>query len=108
MLRNGEIEMKEVIALVLILIFVTCCQDINDIDANEKSEHNENVVSGNNIEGNVYNNDFVGIQMELSEDFEIYNYEDLNLYEEDAEVGNILLYASLSISEGIVVYESIP
>lgn len=90
--------MKKIVVLVLILIVVTSCQNTDDVGVNEKREHNENVVFANHIEGNVYSNDIVGIQMTLSEDFEIYNYEELNLPDEKTEMGNILLYASLSNS----------
>ena len=90
--------MKKIVVLVLILIVVTGCQNTDDVGVNEKSEHKENVVFANHIEGNAYSNDIVGIQMTLSEDFEIYNYEELNLPDENTEMGNILLYASLSNS----------
>lgn len=99
--------MKKNIVLVLVLIVITGCQNIDDVSLSEKREHNENVVFANHIEGNVYNNEFVGIQMELREGFKIYDYDDLNLPAEDTGVSNILLYASLSNSESIVVTESI-
>lgn len=50
MSKNEEVEMKKVVVLVLILTFVTGCQDINHIDANEKIEHSEKSVSFAEIE----------------------------------------------------------
>ncbi len=98
--------MKKYFILLMLVAIVIGCQKVDDIDPKLVEEHNEQVLSDNRIEENVFYNDFLGIRINMGQGFDIHNYEELNLPEESKEMGNLLMYATGDDLEVIVVTES--
>jgi hypothetical protein len=96
---------RSIIFLVLIII-ITGCIESSSKSGHDVIAHNEAVNVNNEIDSQSFINDYIGIQMELPKEYEIYAYEDLNASTMPADK-NIILYAAMSNTEIIYIEETI-
>lgn len=93
--------------VILILLLLVGCKNSDSENLEDSKSHNQDVIEANSIVGQSYTNDKVGLEITLREDFEITDYENLNLDSKFFEVSNMLLYAAISGSEVVSIIETL-
>ncbi len=97
--------MRKNIAFLALIIIITGCIESSPKNGHEIIAHNEAVNENNEIDSQSFINDYIGIQMKLPKEYEIYKYEELNASSMPTDK-NIILYAAMSNTEIIYIEES--
>jgi hypothetical protein len=98
--------MRRNIAFLVLIIIITGCIESSPKSGHEIIAHNKAVNANNEIDSQLFINDYIGIQMKLPKEYETYKYEDLNASTMPADK-NIILYATMSNTEIIYIVESL-
>lgn len=85
--------MKKGIIVVVLIMIMTGCTQTSRTSEEDIREHAEHVKDNNIIEEQTYSNDYIGMQIDVPEEYQIQDYKDMNLASMP-DNRNILMLAS--------------